>query len=60
MTEPISPESPEARRRGFHGKSTRGDLLVTLMIEIPGSDAKLAEFVAGWTDQGNPRARLGV
>jgi DnaJ-class molecular chaperone len=46
--------------RGFHGKSTRGDLLVTLMIEIPGSDAKLAEFVAGWTDQGNPRARLGV
>lgn len=46
--------------RGFHGKTMRGDLLVTLMIEIPGSDAKLAEFVAGWTDQGNPRARLGV
>lgn len=46
--------------RGFHGKSARGDLLVTLMIEIPGSDAKLAEFVADWTDQGNPRARLGV
>lgn len=46
--------------RGFHGKTARGDLLVTLMIEIPGSDAKLAEFVAGWTDQGNPRARLGV
>ncbi len=46
--------------RGFHGKTTRGDLLVTLMIEIPGSDPKLAEFVAGWTDQGNPRARLGV
>lgn len=46
--------------RGFHGKSGRGDLLVTLMIEIPGSDAKLAAFVADWTDQGNPRARLGV
>lgn len=46
--------------RGFHGKSARGDLLVTLMIEIPGNDAKLAEFVADWTDQGNPRARLGV
>ena len=46
--------------RGFHGKTARGDLLVTLMIEIPGSDPKLAEFVADWTDQGNPRARLGV
>ncbi|MGV3456757.1 DnaJ C-terminal domain-containing protein [Sphingomonas sp.] len=46
--------------RGFHGKSARGDLLVTLMIEIPGADPKLAEFVADWTDQGNPRARLGV
>lgn len=46
--------------RGFHGKTARGDLLVTLMIEIPGADPKLAEFVADWTDQGNPRARLGV
>ncbi len=46
--------------RGFHGKTARGDLLVTLMIEIPGSDPKLAAFVADWTDQGNPRARLGV
>ncbi|MFN4097822.1 MAG: DnaJ C-terminal domain-containing protein [Sphingomonas sp.] len=46
--------------RGFHGKTGRGDLLVTLMIEIPGADPKLAEFVADWTDQGNPRARLGV
>ncbi|MCR5870798.1 MULTISPECIES: DnaJ C-terminal domain-containing protein [unclassified Sphingomonas] len=46
--------------RGFHGKGARGDLLATLMIEIPGSDPKLAEFVADWTDQGNPRARLGV
>lgn len=46
--------------RGFHGKSERGDLLVTLMIEIPAGDAKLAEFVGGWDAGGNPRARLGV
>lgn len=46
--------------RGFHGKSARGDLLVTLMIEIPAEDAKLAAFVAEWNAEGNPRARLGV
>lgn len=48
------------KERGFHGKAGRGDLLVTLMIEIPASDAMLAEFVSGWTDEGNPRSRLGV
>jgi DnaJ-class molecular chaperone len=46
--------------RGFHGKTERGDLLVTLMIEIPAGDARLAEFVSGWENEGNPRARLGV
>lgn len=46
--------------RGFHGKSARGDLLVSLMIEIPADDAKLAEFVSGWESGGNPRSRLGV
>ncbi len=46
--------------RGFHGKTARGDLLVTLMIEIPADDAKLAEFVAGWDAGGNPRTRMGV
>ncbi|WP_423606603.1 DnaJ C-terminal domain-containing protein [Sphingomonas sp. MS122] len=46
--------------RGFHGKTGRGDLLVTLMIEIPTDDAKLTEFVSGWESGGNPRARLGV
>ncbi|MBX3594893.1 DnaJ C-terminal domain-containing protein [Sphingomonas sp.] len=46
--------------RGFHGKAGRGDQLVTLMIEIPADDPRLAEFVAGWSDEGNPRARLGV
>ena len=46
--------------RGFHGKSARGDLLVSLMIEIPAHDAKLAAFVADWDAEGNPRSRLGV
>ena len=46
--------------RGFHGKSARGDLLVSLMIELPADDAKLAAFVAEWDAGGNPRARLGV
>lgn len=46
--------------RGFHGKSARGDLLVSLMIEIPADDAKLAEFVSSWESGGNPRNRLGV
>ena len=51
------------KARGFHGKGgTRGDQLVTLMIEIPTEDAALTEFVEGWSGkaQGNPRARLGV
>jgi DnaJ-class molecular chaperone len=46
--------------RGFHGKSARGDLLVSLMIEIPADDARLTAFVADWDAEGNPRARLGV
>lgn len=46
--------------RGFHGKSARGDLLVSLIIEIPADDAKLAAFVAEWDAGENPRARLGV
>lgn len=46
--------------RGFHGKSARGDLLVSLMIEIPAHDAQLAAFVADWNAEGNPRSRLGV
>ncbi len=48
------------KERGFHGKAKRGDLLVTLMIEIPADDAKLAEFIADWDAGGNPRTRLGV
>ncbi|MEG3181915.1 DnaJ C-terminal domain-containing protein [Sphingomonas sp. LT1P40] len=46
--------------RGFHGKAARGDLLVTLAIEIPADDAALTDFVGGWEDTSNPRARLGV
>ena len=49
--------------KGFTGKSgTRGDQLVTLMIDIPADDPALADFIEGWSGKGkgNPRAGLGV
>ncbi len=49
--------------KGFHKKGgTRGDQLVTLMIDIPASDAALAAFVEGWDarEAGNPRGSMGV
>ena len=49
--------------RGFHGKNgTRGDQLVTLVIDIPAGDEELKRFVEGWSGKGkgNPRAALGV
>lgn len=48
--------------RGFSDRSgTRGDLLVTLMVELPAGDAELERFVEGWNGAaGNPRAGLGV
>ncbi len=47
--------------RGFTGKSgSRGDQLVTLMIDLPKDDAALAAFVAEWNDARNPRVALGV
>jgi DnaJ-class molecular chaperone len=49
--------------RGFHKKapaSGRGDLLVTLMVELPVDDDALIEFARGWNDKGNPRGRMGV
>lgn len=47
--------------RGFHKKSGgRGDLLVTLMVDLPVDDDALVEFVRGWQDKGNPRGRMGV
>ncbi|QNE32722.1 DnaJ domain-containing protein [Sphingomonas sp. NBWT7] len=47
--------------KGFHRKDgTRGDQLVTLMIDIPADDATLSAFVDGWAGGGNPRADMGV
>ncbi|AJP73316.1 DnaJ C-terminal domain-containing protein [Sphingomonas hengshuiensis] len=47
--------------RAFHRKAGgRGDLLVTLMVELPADDAALTAFAQGWEDKGNPRARMGV
>jgi DnaJ-class molecular chaperone len=47
--------------RGFsRNDRTRGDQLVSLMVDLPGDDAALTEFVAEWTDERNVRAALGV
>ena len=49
--------------KGFHRKDgSRGDQLVTLMIEVPADDEELKAFVEGWAakEGRNPRANLGV
>lgn len=49
--------------KGFHRKDgSRGDQLVTVMIDIPAGDADLEAFVEKWSGKGqrNPRANLGV
>jgi DnaJ-class molecular chaperone len=48
--------------RGFSDKAgTRGDLLVTLMVDLPAGDAELERFAESWNGgSGNPRAGLGV
>jgi DnaJ-class molecular chaperone len=48
--------------RGFHRKDgTRGDQLVTLMVDLPADDAELTAFVEGWSGAStDPRAKLGV
>ncbi|WP_420139732.1 DnaJ C-terminal domain-containing protein [Sphingomonas sp.] len=49
--------------RGFHRTNgTRGDQLVTLMIDIPSDDAALKQFVENWSGdtERNPRTALGV
>ncbi|PZU57380.1 MAG: molecular chaperone DnaJ [Sphingobium sp.] len=47
--------------KGFTGKSgTRGDLLVTLQVDVPADDAALKAFVEGWTDNRPVRGHLGV
>ena len=49
------------KERGFSRKDgTRGDLLVSLQIDLPVGDEALSEFVAGWADTRNVRAALGV
>ncbi len=51
------------RGRGFHKKDgSRGDQLVTLMVDLPVGDDALVEFVRGWKDKdiGNPRGDMGV
>ena len=47
--------------KGFTDKTgKRGDLKVTLAIDVPASDPKLQEFAESWEGGGNPRAALGV
>jgi DnaJ-class molecular chaperone len=49
--------------RGFHKRDgSRGDQLVTLMVDLPAEDAALKAFVEGWKGDAerNPRANLGV
>jgi DnaJ-class molecular chaperone len=47
--------------KGFHKRDgSRGDQLVTLIVDLPANDAALQQFVASWTDGRNPRAAMGV
>jgi DnaJ-class molecular chaperone len=49
--------------RGFTAKDgTRGDQLITLMVDVPADDAELLRFIEAWgrRGKGNPRAALGV
>ena len=49
------------RGKGWTRKDgTRGDGLVTLLVDLPADDAALRQFVSGWAGGGNPRAALGV
>lgn len=49
------------KAKGFHKKDgSRGDQLVTLVIDIPADDAALQQFVTSWSDERNPRAAMGV
>ena len=49
------------KARGFMGKTgTRGDQLVTLMIDVPGDDVALTAFLDGWTDDRPIRKAMGV
>ncbi|QJQ31481.1 J domain-containing protein [Sphingomonas lacunae] len=47
--------------KGFSRKDgTRGDQLVSLLVDVPADDAALAAFVESWDDGRNIRAALGV
>ncbi|MBW8910880.1 MAG: J domain-containing protein, partial [Sphingomonas sp.] len=49
--------------KGFHRKDgSRGDQLVTVMVDIPADDPELEAFVESWAGKGkrNPRANLNV
>ena len=47
--------------RGFsRADGSRGDQLVTVVIDIPADDAALNAFVAGWSDPREVRRELGV
>ncbi len=50
--------------KGFHRPTggTRGDQLVTLIVDLPAGDAELEAFAESWTSDKarNPRAGLGV
>ncbi len=47
--------------KGFSRKDgSRGDQLVTVMVDVPEGDAALEAFVGNWSGGGNPRAGLGV
>lgn len=51
------------RGRGFtRADGTRGDLLATLQVDLPGDDAELRAFAERWTADAtrNPRSALGV
>ena len=49
------------RGRGFtRADGTRGDLLATLVVDLPADDAELRAFTAKWQDTRNVRHALGV
>ncbi len=47
--------------RGFsRADGSRGDQLVTLLVDLPADDAALAAFVAGWADTRDIRRDFGI
>ena len=49
------------RGRGFtRADGTRGDMLITVAVDLPADDAELRAFTARWRDERNVRAALGV